>query len=108
LIEHTTSRQFYQLEPSMVCKDQTGNIISLLFYPDIINQLRFQGAIVNNHDRLFEQNYYSWCPPINPDKLINYREYYWLEVNDLQPDYMVIAPGCIDGNPWSVNNLWNQ
>jgi hypothetical protein len=108
LIEPTTSRQFYQLEPSMVCKDQTGNIISLLFYPDIVNQLRFQGAIVNNHDRLFEQNYYSWCPPINPDKLINYREYYWLEVNDLQPDYMVIAPGCIDGNPWSVNNLWNH
>ncbi len=106
LIEPTTSRQFYQLEATMVSKDVNNNITAMLFYPDIINQLRFQGAIVNNHNRLFEQNYYSWCPPVNLDKLINYRLYFWVEADDNQSDYLVIQQGSPNLNPWSVNNLW--
>jgi hypothetical protein len=57
---------------------QPGVVNEALFYPDLINQLRFQGANVNDHDKLFSQDYYSWCPPIDLDKFLNYRLYYWI------------------------------
>lgn len=79
LEESTAVRRFYQLEPSMTSKTtDDGTIDSLLTYDDLINQLRFQGALTNNHHRLFEQEYYTWCPPIDLDKFLNFREYYWL------------------------------
>lgn len=73
-------RQFYQLEPAMTTKaDETiDGYTDLLFYQDLVNNLRFQGANVDNHSRLFESEQYSWCPPIDVHKLNNFREYYWL------------------------------
>ena len=47
-------------------------------YDDYINQLKYYGAPVNNHDRLNKEVTYSWNPAVDMDKLINYREYYWL------------------------------
>ena len=37
--------------------------------------------MVNNHNRLFSQEYYSWCPPIDLDKLVNFRQYVWLPIS---------------------------
>jgi hypothetical protein len=78
LEELSRLRSFYQLESTMVSKSPDGEINSTLFYTDLINQLRFQGSLVNNHNRLFEQEFYTWCPPIDLDKLINFRQYYWV------------------------------
>jgi len=78
LDEPTLERQAYQLEPSMVSLDQNGDTKALLFYDDLINNLRFQGGLVNNHQRLFEQAYFSWCPSIDLDKFLNFSEYYWV------------------------------
>ncbi len=78
LTEETKEREFYQLEPSMVSIDENGNNRSLLFYDDLINNLRFQGGLVNNHHRLFSQNYFSWAPSIDLDKFLNFREYCWV------------------------------
>ena len=75
-VEPTSERQFYQLEPAMVSRDD-GEINESLAYPDLINQLRFQGALTNNHSRLFSQQYYSWAPPIDIDKFTNFSNYYW-------------------------------
>jgi hypothetical protein len=50
LEEGTTDRTFYQLEASMVSKNTEGALTDLLPYPDLINQLRFQGALTNNHN----------------------------------------------------------
>ena len=58
LTEENATRQFYQLEPSMVSLNENGDNEALLFYDDLINNLRFQGGLVNNHHRLFEQAYY--------------------------------------------------
>ena len=33
---------------------------------------------MDNHDRLNKETVYSWNPAIDYDKLINYREYYWM------------------------------
>lgn len=76
--EINRERSFYQLESTMVSRDSEGSVSSMLFYPDLINQLRFQGANTSNHNRLFEQEFYTWCPPIDLDKIINFRQYYWV------------------------------
>jgi hypothetical protein len=76
--ESNVQRQFYQLEPTMVSVDTDGNTQSTLFYEDLINSIRFQGGITNNHNRLFSQNYFSWCPNIDLDKFMNFREYCWI------------------------------
>ncbi|MNR87705.1 hypothetical protein D3C72_186040 [compost metagenome] len=78
LEEDTKERSFYQLEPSMVSIDENGDNKALLFYEDLINNIRFQGGLVNNHHRLFSQDYFSWCPSIDLDKFLNFREYYWI------------------------------
>lgn len=78
LNEPTLERKFYQLEPSMVSLNDSGENQALLFYTDLINNLRFQGGLVNNHNRLFEQNYFSWCPSIDLDKFLNFGEYCWI------------------------------
>jgi hypothetical protein len=77
--EISAERAFYQLEPAMTTTTSTdGSFDDLLFYPDVVNQLRFQGANTTNHSRLFNTDYYTWCPPVNIRKLDAYREYYWL------------------------------
>lgn len=76
--EQTKEREIFQLEPTMVAKDQSGAQTSVLFYRDLVNSLRFQGANVSNEHRLFETDLYTWCPPVNIDKLVNYRDYYWM------------------------------
>ena len=85
LEETSDDRTFYQLEASMVSKSPEGQLTDLLPYPDLINQLRFQGALVNNHNRLFSQDFYTWCPPIDLDKIVNFRQYVWLPVDDVEP-----------------------
>ena len=77
--ETTSSRQNYQLEPAVVSLDEEENINAYRFYEDLVDNLRVQGSLTNNHSRLFESEFWTWCPPINPDMLINFSNYYWLE-----------------------------
>ena len=71
-------RKNYQFEPAVVTRNTlTNEVESSLFYEDIIKTLRSQGAIVNNHDRLFKTDSYSYMPPINLDMLVNYQNYFW-------------------------------
>ena len=76
--ESTKERREHQLEPTMISTDpDTGEITNVSFYDDIVNLIRFQGGIIDNQDRLFETETYSWMPPINPDMLMNYTNYFW-------------------------------
>lgn len=78
LNEQTKDRKDYQLEPTAVSIDNNNEVNFSLFYQDLVNQLRFQGAITTNHSRLFSQEYYSWGAPINADMFANFSNYYWL------------------------------
>ena len=73
-----TTRQNYQLEPSLVVKDTLGNVEFYKDYIDYINQLGVFGAKVDNHERLNRQEFYSWNPHIEWDKFVNFQQYYWL------------------------------
>lgn len=71
-------RQNYQLEPAAVVSDYLGNTTFYKDYIDHINHISVFGGIVDNHERLNKQEFYSWNPHINWDMFVNYQNYYWL------------------------------
>ena len=71
-------RQNYQLEPSVVIRDDSNNILHYSNYRDLLNQLKYHGANVTNHDRLFANEQYNFDGLIDFDKFINFSQYYWL------------------------------
>jgi hypothetical protein len=71
-----TLRSSYQLEPGVLYK--THNKIENFYdYIDLKNQLKFFGNTIERDDKITSQTHYTWDPPIDWDKFINYREYYW-------------------------------
>ena len=73
-----STRQNYQLEPSIVINDQQENNIFFKDYQDYINQLQVFGSDVSNHSRLNKSDIYSWDPQIDWDKFVNFQQYYWM------------------------------
>lgn len=108
--EKDLERQFYQLSPFMFSKDlKTKDYVKQLSYTDLINYLRFKGGIVNNHQRLFETDYYSWCPPIDLDKFMNYRNYYWVPLGPkpVEIDVLTDLDNVKGLENYSINNNGN-
>ncbi len=108
----TTSRDrmAYQLEPAVTYTDRDTTSINpedqVKFtgtYDDYINQIKYLGGKVDNHDRLNKETVYSWNPAIDYDKLVNYREYYWIPegVNAIEID--TVGPSVVA--EYSVVNL---
>lgn len=107
--ESDLERTAYQLSTAYVCTDTDDNVVSMQFYPDLINSLAHNGAITADHQRLLSGAYYSWEPPINKNKMINYSNYFWDTENSwglTDPDYVVMQRGADNGNLWSVQNFW--
>ena len=76
--EPTKSRIDYQLPATAVSKNTNSDALTnVMFYDDFVNVLKFHGANTENHSRLFDQEYYSWTPPVDLDKIVNYTKYYW-------------------------------
>ena len=71
-------RNKYQLEPGLVIKNLDASIKKAYGYDDLINQISFYGGNVDNLNRLFKPEFYSYDPQIDWDKFINFKEYYWL------------------------------
>ena len=72
-------RADYQLEPAVIFKKKDTNIaIDAMTYPGLLAALNIEGAITTDHDRLFNNEFYSWDSFCDLDKLINYSQYYWL------------------------------
>lgn len=73
-----TDRQNYQLEPAAVIQDDFNNVSFFKDYIDYINQIKILGGSVDNHEKLNQQESYSWNPFIDWDKFVNFQNYYWL------------------------------
>jgi hypothetical protein len=71
-----TLRSRYQLEPGVVIKLK-NKIDGFYDYLDFKNQLKFFNNLEERDDLITDQDHYSWNPPIDWDKFVNYREYYW-------------------------------
>jgi hypothetical protein len=79
VIEPTKSRNDYQLEPGVISLEpDTNKILDAITYPGINDALKLQGSYVNNADRLYTSDYYTWDPFVDFDKFVNYSQYYWL------------------------------
>ena len=88
LSEPTQDRLNYQLEPIAYSTDsETLEDSNHVFYEDLINKLRFYGSNVENHDRLFSDKYYSFAPPIDMDKYVNFGNYVWID-EDITPVFI--------------------
>ena len=72
-----TLRSRYQLEPGVILKEN-DKISRFYDYLDFKNQLKFFYNDIDRDDIITSQDHYSWDPPIEWDKFVNFREYYWL------------------------------
>ena len=100
----------YQLETAVTYTDKDTTSINpedqVKFtgtYDDYINQIKYFGGKVNNHDRLNKEIVYSWNPAIDYDKLINYREYYWIPEGPGTIEIDAVGPNAVV--EYSVENL---
>ena len=106
----SADRYAYQLEPTVtytkrdtVSVNPEDQVQFSGTYDDYVNQIKYFGGKVNNHDRLNKETVYSWNPAIDYDKLINYREYYWIPegLNAIEIDS--VGPNSVV--EYSVKNL---
>ena len=78
IVENTADREKYSLEPVVNnINQQSGLSENNVFFDDFLNILQSAGADKQNQNTLFDSNFYSFLPPINIDKFINYQEYFW-------------------------------
>ena len=93
IAEPSASRQNYQLEPSLIIKDTISDKITFATtYYDIVNQIGHYGGLNNKHDRLFDNEYYTYDPKLDFDKFINFSQYYWLENG---PSAVIVSAGGV-------------
>ena len=77
-VEINKNRNDYQLETSIVIKNSDSLLIEdAVFYNELLDFVSTENGKTNNQSRLFSQNYYSYGPPIDHDKFLNYENYYW-------------------------------
>lgn len=80
LLTGLKSRDNYTLEPCTYSIDyESLTKTDVCFYEDLVNYIKINGGNVSNHDRLFSANQYSYSPPIDIDKFVNYQSYYWID-----------------------------
>ena len=105
--ENDELAQYYQLEPATVVRqrlyglDKEYKISNVYNYLDMLNKISSQGGIVNNHDRLFNSDYYNYTGFVDFEKLVNYSQYYWVPSG---PDAVSIFAGEVEvRNTFFVN-----
>jgi len=78
LLEPTTDRTNYQLEPALVIENSNGDVKHHATYVDLINKIGFYGGDVTNHSRLFAGASTSYNNLVDLDKLVNFNQYWWM------------------------------
>jgi hypothetical protein len=71
-------RKNYQLEPSLVVRDDNENVVFSTGYIDLLKEIDNNGGLTNNHQRLFSAETYDFDGHFDYDKFVNYYNYYWL------------------------------
>ena len=77
LDDDATLRSRYQLEPGVITKNDSSVIESFSDYIDLKNQIKFFGNNEEDDTKTVGQEHFTWDPPIDWDKFVNYREYFW-------------------------------
>lgn len=104
--EPTKTRTDYQLDPGITfLKKDTSIAQDFISYPGIIDGLELEGGIVNDNNRLFTSQFYSWDSFTNLDKIINFNQYYWLAEG---PDAVTVSTETVyNATDYTITSLSN-
>ena len=79
VVEPSTVRTDYQLEPSVVSVvPDTDTIKNVITYPGLNDAVGYQGGNSSRPDRLYSSEYYTWDPFVDFDAFVNFSQYFWL------------------------------
>jgi hypothetical protein len=79
VVEPTTARRDYQLEPAVVSLEpDTDRVKDAITYAGVNDTVSFNGGVGSRPDRLYESDYYTWDPFIDFDKFVNFSQYFWV------------------------------
>ena len=106
IVEASSGRQYYQLEPSVIVKNQLEQVENFTSYIDLINKIAYYGGSITDHNRLFDNEYYSFDPQIDLDKLVNYSQYYWIS-SGIEP-VTITSGGVISSNVITLTRNLNN
>lgn len=77
IVNKNTQDDRYQLAPCVVSYNKDGSVANGAFYSDLVGHIKANGGITTDENRLFECDYFSFNPPINVDKWVNFSKYFW-------------------------------
>lgn len=78
-----------QLQPVLTAK--LGPEHNFLSWKDFLRKLSQQDVDVERYDTWGQVRQFNWVPPIDLDKFVNFRDYYWdSSVLNSKPDYVTI------------------
>ena len=85
--------QANQLQP--VLSTTLGSEKKYMSWSDVMNELRLQGVSFDEFDKWGATEKYNWVPPIDIDKLIHFRDYFWVGGDSRNPpEYITIQSIC--------------
>ena len=84
--ERTQFRDKNQLQPIINAEIATEKYH--LTFEDFLRRLKRGGVDVESFDDWGKSQQFNWVPPIDIDKLVNFRNYYWQ--GESQPEYITI------------------
>lgn len=92
--EPTVHRQAFQLQPMLY--EKIGSVEHINSWYDILNGLSQQGIDVSRLAEWGRALEFNWAPPIDINKIVNYRDYYWYDPDNpqSQPQYITVKSEC--------------
>ena len=91
--EPTILRQAWQLQPVLYIKLAT--VESIISWENVENELTNTNVDINRDQIWGNALQFNWAPPIDPDKFLNYTDYYWYDPTGLTtPNYITIKNLC--------------
>lgn len=95
--EPTATKQAYSLTPTIsTISPESGEPESLIFYDEVVDILKTYGVDVRNQNKLFDEPYFTFSPPLDVDKLLNYSEYYWAPPSSNVAPNAIIISGTLE------------
>ena len=94
LKEPTPDRQAYQLQPMLY--DKIGTVEHMATYENILSELERLGVDITKNKEWNNPQKFNWIPPIDIDKLIHFRNYFWYDPDNpaSRPQYITIKNLC--------------
>ncbi|QDJ96482.1 hypothetical protein Xoosp13_296 [Xanthomonas phage Xoo-sp13] len=75
ITERSSFRQANQLQP--VVSKKIGSINHFMSFEDFMTRIGRTGVDTDKFDEWGNALQFNWVPPIDMDKMVNYRDYYW-------------------------------